>query len=106
MREYRRMNRCPFIPKEEWAEPVPRDEQHINGSPIFADDDPCPGAYARSPCAEEAERARKWADKGQLVILYPSGIPENVIAAVEYGDGVLAAWKTEGIRRNKPTTPT
>lgn len=66
---------------------------------MLSSDGPCPGWYAGWNVAAEAERARRWWERGQLPVLYPGGITAHVIAAVEAADEEYRRWRAEGERR-------
>ncbi len=73
-----------------------------NPEPILGLEDMCAGAYARAPVALDAYRARSWWERGQLALLYPDGIPNVVIEAVDLAESVRSAWQSEGQRQRMP----
>ena len=101
-RERRRRNRCPRLPPSEWYEHQ-REPLGADGDNLFPcgteGGTTCPGGLARSDAATEASRARRWAtERGQIDVLYPAGVPEIVIDAIDLADDALAAWRNEGHR--------
>jgi hypothetical protein len=97
-RAYQRANRCPSIPREEWDESAPQIEAGPDGENALDGCHHCPGAYAREPAAQEAARARRWWDKGQLALIYPEGVTEAVADAVDLADQTANRWRVEGER--------
>jgi hypothetical protein len=85
------------MPHAEWACPSPELFAGAEDDNLLdPDSDPCPGALARSPVAVEASRAANW--KGSIGALYPLGVPEIVVAAVECFEKAEDAWRAEGRR--------
>lgn len=94
------MNRCPHIPREEWLDQdggviMP---QYGNLEELGC----CPGGYARASAAVAAYQAWKWWTQGQLELLYPGGVPAQVIAAVDLAQATHSAWMAEGARQRAP----
>lgn len=101
LRDHQRGNRCPYLPPTEWTDAgrLPCGEDgldHGAAAPY------CPGALARQPVAMTTLRARGWWEKGQLALLYPEGVPQVVVEAVEAADADLQRWRAEGQRLLKP----
>jgi hypothetical protein len=45
--------------------------------------DTCPGWVTRQPAISDACQSHFWAEKGQLSIVFPGGVPHIVVEAVE-----------------------
>jgi hypothetical protein len=98
----RRVNGCPLVPRSEWLVGGDR------GSDCHGAVDPndvCPGAYARSEAAREVERVWAWWQKGQLALLYPDGVPADVVEAIEIFESTKNDFNAEFARLNKPVNP-
>ena len=89
------MNRCPLLDEKEWVEGH-RDQVGPGAESYLEPEDYCPAWYGRSGTGAEIGQAMRWKDS--LSTIYPLGVPEIVIAGVEYADSVLAAVQAEGRR--------
>ena len=83
-----------YLPESEWLQ----DQALIfdgSGNNLTDGLQYCPAAYARCPGAVTAERVWRWWDNGQLLALYPDGLPAVVVAAVDLADRVATEYRHE-----------
>lgn len=93
LRERQGLARCPLLPVSEHGDEVPALAMDKGAGCEW-----CPASYARSPAGREAYRAWRWWDKGQLALVYPTGVPQVVADAVEVADATSKEFRAEGAR--------
>ena len=55
----------------------------------------CPMGLAMASVADEAHRAYRWWENGQLGLLYPRRVPRILTHAIEYVHAVRGEWLAE-----------
>lgn len=103
-REIKARLRCPFVPRSEWWEERPPIVTG-SGEDLGAECECCPAVYARSVVAAEAELAWRWWRRGQLVQLYPAGLPATVVAAVDLADATDNEYRAECEKQRRKDKP-